>query len=70
MIALLGGGFGVWKVTDDGDVAPRRRTPVQQIVGGAPQNTGIALDPVHKEVFVANGPLNRVFTFYFPEMFD
>ncbi len=25
---------------------------------------------VHKEVFVANGPLNRVFTFYFPEMFD
>ncbi len=70
VIAPLGGGFGVWKVTDDGDVAPRWRIPVQQIVGGAPQNTGIALDPVHKELFVANGPLNRVFTFYFPEMFD
>jgi len=62
-------GWAVWNITDEGDVAPRWRIPVQQITGGS-QNSGIAVIPLHKEIMVASARLNRVFTFSFPEMFE
>ena len=62
-------GWAVWKITDDGDVAPRWRIPVRQITGGG-QNSGIAVIPNYKEIMVASALQNRVLTFYFPEMFE
>ena len=63
------GGYAVWSVDDEGDVAPRWRIPVEQILGGR-QNVGIAVIPAHKEIMVSAARLNRVVTFYFPEMFE
>jgi len=63
-----GGSIGVWSIEDSGDAPPRWKIPVQQLAGIAP--SGVAIDPVHKEVIVASGGRNRLVTFYFPEMFD
>ena len=68
IITGSGGGKGVWSVFDEGDVPPRWRIPVDEILGGRPN--GIALVPDHKELLVSFGTLNRVVTFYFPEMFE
>jgi len=59
---------GVWSIHDQGDVPPRWK------IEGKPGNGmkkphGIALDPKHKEVVVADMRLNAVLTFYFPEIF-
>ena len=59
---------GVWSINDNGDVPPRWK------IEGKPSNGmkkphGIALDPKHKEVVVADMRLNAVLTFYFPEIF-
>lgn len=58
---------GVWSIHDNGDVPPRWKI-------GGPKSTlkkprGVALDPKHKEMIVADMRLNAVFTFYFPEIF-
>jgi DNA-binding beta-propeller fold protein YncE len=70
-------GYAVWHVNDNGDVAPRWRIPVKEIVGrvsghpsGGRQNVGVALIPHMKEIMVSSSQSNRVVTFYFPEMFD
>jgi len=70
-------GYAVWHVNDNGDVAPRWRIPVREIVGrvsghpsGGRQNVGVALIPHAKEIMVSSSQSNRVVTFYFPEMFD
>jgi len=68
IIVNTGPSLSIWSVDDSGDVPPRWRIPLQQVTG-AGGATGVALDPVHKEVFVANGITNRVMTFYFPEIF-
>ncbi len=59
---------GVWSINDHGDVPPRWK------IDGIPSNGmkkphGIALDPKHKEVVVADMRLNAILTFYFPEIF-
>ncbi len=65
-----------WSVNDNGDVAPRWKIPVQQLTGYAP--SGIALDPVHKEIIMSaagqrirppSGIMNSVITFSWPEIF-
>lgn len=59
--------IAVWNVDDSGDVPPRWTL-------GGPKSTlltprGVALDPLHKEVFVGDLTLNAVLTFYWPEVF-
>jgi hypothetical protein len=59
---------GVWSVNDDGDLPARWK-----IEGNAKhimkKPHGIALDPNHKEIVVADMRLNALLTFYFPEIF-
>jgi hypothetical protein len=58
---------GVWSIRDNGDVAPRWKI-------GGPKSTlkkprGVAINPKHKELIVADMQLNSVLTYYFPEIF-
>jgi hypothetical protein len=71
-----GGFIGAWSINDNGDVPPRWKIPVQQLTGYVA--SGIALDPVHKEVILsaagqrvrpARGIMNTVITFSWPEIF-
>ena len=71
------GGYGVWHVTDDGDVPPRWVIPVQSIVRAANdhaaqgrQNVGVAIIPQAKELWVTSSQSNRVLVFSFPELFE
>jgi len=68
-----------WSVTDNGDVPPRWKIPVQQNTGGY-QPSGIVLDPVHKEIILStpgedqrvpppDGTMNNILTFSWPEIF-
>jgi len=70
------GGICAWSVTDNGNVAPRWKIPVQQLTGYVA--SGIALDPVHKEIPLSaagqrirppSGIMNTVITFSWPEIF-
>ena len=73
-------GICAWNITDNGDVAPRWRLPVQQLTGGY-QASAIVLDPVHKEVMMSSsgqkiqvarpesGIMNAITTFYWPEIY-
>ncbi len=59
---------GAWNINDSGDMPPRLK------IEGKPSHVikkphGIALDPNHKEVVIADMRLNAVLTFYFPEIF-
>jgi DNA-binding beta-propeller fold protein YncE len=59
---------GVWNITDNGDVAPKYR-----IYGNATtmkKPFGVALNPVHKEIYVSDMRLNGVVTFSMPELFE
>lgn len=67
ILAMQNGGISIWNVQDNGDVAPRFRIPVGEIIGLG-GTLGVALNPPDKEVIVANSR-NRVLTFYFPEIF-
>lgn len=59
---------GVWSINDSGDVPPRWK--IDGIISnGMKKPHGIALDPKHKEVVVADMRLNAILTFYFPEIF-
>jgi len=62
--------WAVWSVEDNGDVAPRWRIPVKELTGGGRQNAGIAVIPKAKEIMIASSQMNKVVTFYFPEMFE
>ena len=72
-----GGSVCAWSIEDTGDVPPRWRIPVQQLTGYVA--SGIALDPVHKEIMLSaagqrvpppNGIMNTIITFSWPEIFD
>ena len=63
-----GGAIAAWSIHDSGDAPPRWKIPVRQLTGVAP--SGIALDPVHKEVILASGARNVLLTFSWPEIFD
>ncbi len=65
-----GDDWAVWSVNDEGDVAPRWKIPVRELVGGGQQNSGIAVISKHKEIMIASARMNKVVTFYFPELFD
>jgi hypothetical protein len=59
---------GIWSIRDNGDVPPRWKI-------GGPRSTlkkprGVALDPAHKEVIVADMRLNAVLTYFLPELFE
>ena len=71
-----GGVIGAWSIDDNGDVPPRWRIPVQQLTGYVA--SGIALDPVHKEMILScagqrvrppSGIANTILTFSWPEIF-
>lgn len=62
-----GGSVAVWHIEDSGDVAPRYRIPVGELLGMT-MVQGIALDPVHKEIFVVDAR-NNILTYSFPELF-
>ena len=58
---------GIWSIRDNGDVAPRWKLGGPNSVTVKPR--GVAIDPKHKEMLVADMRLNAVLTFYFPEIF-
>ena len=61
------GFIGVWNITDRGDVAPWAKIggPFSQLA----HPTGIAIDPVHGEIYVTDSIRNGLFTFLAPELF-
>ena len=63
-----GGGIGAWSINDNGDAPPRWKIPVQQMTGISP--SGVAIDPLHKEVVIASGGKNVLLTFSWPEVFN
>jgi hypothetical protein len=58
---------GVWSIHDNGDVPPRWKISGPDTVAIKPR--GVALNPKHKELIVADMRLNSVLTYYFPEIF-
>jgi len=71
-----GGAICAWSITDNGDVPPRWKIPVQQLTGHVA--SGIALDPIHKEIILSaagqrvrppSGIMNTIITFSWPEIF-
>ena len=68
-----------WNINDSGNATPRWKLPVQQLTGYQP--SGIALDPVHKEIMISasgqkiqvsapnGGIMNAAITFFWPEIF-
>jgi hypothetical protein len=65
--ACANGAICAWSIHANGDVPPLFRIPVREITGI--ELSGVALDPVHKEIFVSSGAGNVVMTFYWPEIF-
>jgi DNA-binding beta-propeller fold protein YncE len=61
------GAVCAFSIHDNGDVAPRYRIPARQITGI--QASGLAINPLHKEVYLPSGAGNVVMTFYWPEVF-
>jgi len=61
------GFIGVWNYSDEGDVAPRAvlRGPDGLMI----RPRGMAINPEHKEIYVADMRRNALFTFSFPEIF-
>jgi hypothetical protein len=68
IVINTGNAIDVWNVADNGDAPPHWRIPTRKITGNG-GSTGVTLDPAHKEVIVANGPMNTIMTYYFPELF-
>jgi hypothetical protein len=57
---------GVWSIDDNGDVAPRWKVGPEN---GLRKPRGVAINPVNKELIVADMGLNSVLTYHFPEIF-
>lgn len=72
-----GGAICAWSITDNGDVPPRWKIPVQQLTGYVA--SGIALDPIHREMMLSAAGqrvrppgqkvMNTIMTFSWPEIF-
>jgi DNA-binding beta-propeller fold protein YncE len=60
--------IGVYSIFDSGNVPPRWKIDGKPSTGMKKPH-GIALNPNHKEVVVADMRLNAILTFYFPEIF-
>ena len=59
--------IGVWSIHDNGDVPPRWKLGGANTVMIKPR--GVAINPKHKELMIADMRLNAVLTYYFPEIF-
>ena len=59
---------GVYSINDSGNVPPRWKIDGTSSTGMKKPH-GIALNPNHKEIIVADMRLNAILTFYFPEIF-
>ena len=59
-----------WSLDDAGKPDIRPRMKLLAPLGARAAQTGIVLDPVHKEVIVGTGAGNEVRTFSTPELFD
>jgi hypothetical protein len=61
-----GGAICAWNIDDAGST-PRFKLPAQQLTGVG--FSGLAIDPLHKEVILPSGGENVIITFYWPEAF-
>ena len=69
IISHRGGSIYAWSVHDTGDdVQPR--WSFEAPLGGRAAQTGVAVDPLHKEVIVGTGAGNQVRIFSVPEIFE
>jgi hypothetical protein len=59
---------GVWSLDDNGDVPPKYRIFGNTTTLKKP--FGLALNPLHKEIYVSDMRLNGVVTFSMPELFE
>ena len=59
--------LGIWSINDEGDVPARWKIAGPKSTITRPR--GVAINPKHKEIMVADMSLNSVATFYFPEVF-
>jgi len=59
--------IGIWSIHDSGDVPPRWKIGGPKSLIEKPR--GVALNPKHKELIVADMRRNAVLTYYFPEIF-
>jgi hypothetical protein len=66
--SCAGGSICAWHIEDHGDVAPRFKIPVQQLSGVG--FSGLAIDPLHKEIILPSGGRNVIVTFSWPEVFE
>ena len=59
----------IWNIPESGESTeePRR---IRAVLPRASADTGIALDPAHKEVIIATAAGNTIMTFSVPEVFD
>ena len=62
-----GGSICAWNL-DDKEDTPRSRIPAQQLTGV--QFSGLALDPMHREIILPSGGRNVIMTFSWPEVFE
>jgi len=69
LIAHSGKTLDIWKVPESGESTEQPlRIPTPLVRASA--DTGIALDPAHKEVIIATAAGNTIMTFSVPEVFD
>jgi len=69
LIAHSGRTLDIWKVPESGESTEQPlRIPTPLVRASA--DTGIALDPAHKEVIIATAAGNTIVTFSVPEVFD
>ncbi len=65
-----GGNIEIWKIPESGvSTDPPLKIPAPLGRGGN-NETGIVLDPLHKEVIIATAAGNSIMTFSVPEVFD
>jgi hypothetical protein len=62
-----GGAICAWNIEDTGNAVPRYKIPAQQLTGVG--FSGLAIDPLHKEVMLPSGGENVIVTFSWPEVF-
>jgi hypothetical protein len=69
LIAHTRGALELWRIPESGESTD---TPVRipAPLGRNSADTGIALDPAHKEVIIATAAGNTIMTFSVPEVFD
>lgn len=61
--------LSIWKIPESGESA-EPSLKISAPLGRSSADTGIALDPAHKEVIIATAAGNAIMTFSVPEVFD